>query len=194
VKSILLVVALLLSWSCRQSTDEASRSVIDGNWETDCLRNADGSSQKLRYAFLITNAVTRTQSQFSDPACAVPRGTVVHTGIFELAVRTEVSLYDIDQFYRKVYATPADAAGAAAWNAQAFCGLTRWVARGDEEVTPMNDPNCGVFGTSLIEYRDLVQVEPNTTLTFGSSLRHQVPRPDAVDASNPLLVFHFVAP
>ncbi len=194
MKYLFLIFAFLLPQSCRQSTDDASRSIIDGTWETACVVNPDRTSQKVRYTFLITNVVTRVQNQFSDTACSVPRGTVVHTGIFELAVRTEVSLYEIDLFFRDVFATPANEEGATAWNAQTFCGLTRWLPREDEEVTSLTDPNCGVFGTSNIEYRDLIQVVPDTRLTFGSTISHNAPRPEAVDANNPLYVFNLVKP
>ncbi|MES2745886.1 MAG: hypothetical protein V4655_10695 [Bdellovibrionota bacterium] len=192
MKYFFLILALLLPQSCRQSTDDASRSIIDGTWETACVVNLDRTSQKVRYTFLITNVVTRVQNQFSDTACSVPRGTVVHTGIFELAVRTEVSLYEIDLFFRDVYATPANEEGALAWNAQTFCGLTRWLPREDIEVTSYTDPNCGVFGTSQIEYRDLIQVDANSRLVFGSVISNLAPRPEAVDATNPLFIFNML--
>lgn len=184
--------ALLVS--CRSDQDEASRSVIDGVWESGCVSAAAQSSQRIRYSFFANNTVQRVAEFFADSNCATSRGTLSHIGVFEIAVRTDVSDYEIDLFFREVVGVPTDEAGAAAWNTQNFCGLTRWLARVDENVIAQTDPACGVYGVSRIEYRDLLSLEPGERLVFASQLNHAVPRPDAIEGEDAARVFHYLRP
>lgn len=182
---------LALTLGCRQASNEASRSVIDGLWESDCVTAVDQSSQVIRYSFFTNNTVQRIAQFYADPACVLPRGTLSHNGVYAIAVRTDTSAYELDLFFHEALGIPADAAGALAWNSQAFCGIGRWRAQETENVIFETDPACSVFGVSPMEYRDLIRLEPEDRLLFGAQLNHLIPRPTAVDASDPLRVFHF---
>lgn len=192
-QTLLLLLLVPALFSCKGDDEEAaSRSVIDGVWESACVPNADESSQQIRYTFFVNNAAVRQVDYYADAACTVARGKLVHEGTYALAVREELNVYDIDFFFDKATAIPATAEGAAAWNTQHFCALTRWLPLVDEEVISQSDPACGVFGVSRIEYRDLIRVDEEKTLIFGTQLNHLIPRPTSVDASNPLNAFTWV--
>lgn len=185
---------VIFALACGSSDPTApSRSVIDGTWATACVARDDQSSHKITYSFFENNTLIRLEEFFVDIACAQSLGTLRHEGVYAISVRQQVDVYDVDMQLNKVLARPSSAEGASVWNTAQFCGLTRWLSELEEEVISQSDPACGVFGVSRIDYFDLVEVDNDKSLTFGSRINHSEPRPNQVNASSPANVFKFIA-
>ena len=198
IKRTLLLSSLFCVTGCRQSTNEPSRTILEGTWGSACLPVAiagtSTSSSRILYIFNDDHRVVRSLMGFGDASCQDPASNLSHEGIYSLGVRTEVSLFNVDMIFTAVSATPKTEATVALWNTTGFCGQSHWALDESLSILGQGGDACLSFGVSTIEYRDVVEVHSYESLVFGGTLNHLVPRPSAAEPFIADHVFSLISP
>ncbi len=193
-RPFLVFMLIVTAMSCRQSNDEKSRSILAGKWGSGCLPIAGAlPSIKVQYHFFDGASVERSQQYYRDAECKELAGEFIHRGDFALEVRSEINVFNIDMFLNRVRASALTAEGASLWNTLKLCDIEDWAIDQERDVLGNTDPSCLSFGTTRIEYRDLVEVEGERSIIFGQTLGHLTPRPDKIKASEADVSFSFLS-
>ncbi|RYZ56959.1 MAG: hypothetical protein EOP07_11225 [Proteobacteria bacterium] len=185
-----LPILLSLSLSCREPTDEKSRSVLSGDWVSSCFPNTElHPSSIVSYSFDDEHGVVRTQDLYTDLACQNLAGRLTHSGEYSLEVRREISLFNVDIEFTKVVATVETNDGLQLWNDQKFCAVEDWQSESTRDLTATAETGCMTYGTAKVEYRDLVEVDGENQIIFGASLSPLIPRPSGIEAGRADRIF-----